>query len=117
VTLKVQSARKSLSPASKAPKAALKDVTDYKWLINLDNTGDPTQPSNQGIAYNLPGGDICHPKTATSPNGDPFFMDPAKQYGTGCQWPSLHRADTPPVVSEGTEADWNTSLAIPAASE
>jgi hypothetical protein len=112
LNLKVDSARASTISGGPTKGQA---ITKYHWLINLDNTGDPTQPSNQGIAYNLPGGDICHPKTTTSPNGDPFFMDPAKQFGTGCQWPSLHRADTPPVVTEGTEADWSTTLALPAA--
>jgi hypothetical protein len=112
LTLKVDSARTStLTGGPKQGDA----INQYHWLINLDNSGDSTQPSSQAIPYNQPGGDICHPKTPTSPNGDPFFHDPAKQFASGCQWPSLHRADSPPVVSEGTEADWNTSLAIPAA--
>ena len=112
--LKVDSARASTISGGPTKGQA---ITKYNWLINLDNTGDPTQPSNQAIKFNLPGGDICHPATVTSPNGDPFFNDPApgKQFGTGCQWPSIHRADSPPVVTEGTEADWSTSLALPAA--
>jgi hypothetical protein len=112
LTLAVDTARTSTLSGGPAKG---KSVTKYKWLINLDNSGDPTQPSDQKIPYTQAGGDICHPLTANNPNGDPFFNDPLRQFGAGCQWPSIHRVDSPPVVTEGTEADWNASLALPAA--
>src|SRR3954469_7363587 len=31
-------------------------VTDYKWMINVDDTGDPGTLANQGTATCLPGG-------------------------------------------------------------
>src|SRR3979409_2212304 len=44
LNLKVDAARAStLSGGPKKGDA----ITKYHWLINLDNTGDPTQPSNQ----------------------------------------------------------------------
>jgi uncharacterized repeat protein (TIGR01451 family) len=69
---------------------------EYKWLINEDNTGDP----NQASPSTGPNSDVCRPKTPTNPDGDTAF--PAN-----CNWPSVHRVDASPVVTQGDFHDWN----------
>ena len=92
-------------------------VTTFKWLIQEDNSGDPHQTTmldSAGHVVMAPNGqplDPCHPAwdaTTNSglPNGDPAF--PAN-----CNWPSIHSMDAAPVVSEGTQADWNKALTLP----
>ena len=113
VTLQVRSARDSLAySATSNPTAAQKldpipDLRtkpgsanflkpnapkDYKWLLNLDNTGNP-----QGGADSA----LCHPSTNPT-------------YPAGCTWPSIKYATASPALSEGTWADWNNLLALPA---
>src|SRR3981081_29386 len=96
IYLKVDSARDSLSTVRGAPKKCTR-VTAYKWLISLDNTGNPAQS-------NLPNND----STACHPSSDPVF--PAL-----CAWPSIHQSSAAPALSTGTQCDWsnpsNTGLA------
>ena len=113
VTLQVRSARDSLAYSKDGnPTAAQKldpipdlrkavqgtaDLKpnapkDYKWLINLDNTG------NTGGGKDDP---ACHP--SSNPN-----------YPTGCSWPSIRYGVASPAISEGTYADWNMMTALPA---
>ncbi len=68
----------------------------YKWIINEDNVGDPHQTSEPGS----PGSDICRPITANNPDGNPNFPE-------GCEWPSIHTADSSPVVTQGDSTEWN----------
>jgi hypothetical protein len=97
VKLQVQSARKSASPAANAPKA-LQNIGNYKWLINLDNTGKSEQGKDNPL---------CHPSTnkvgAPTPNG----------YPQGCYWPSIRYAVASPTLSEGTQTEWNRTTALP----
>src|ERR1700716_3151491 len=58
VKLQVQSARDSISGARNAPKR-LQNIGNYKFLINLDNTGRPEQGKDNPL---------CHPSTNS---GDP----------------------------------------------
>jgi hypothetical protein len=92
ITLKVASSRDSI--ATHGPKAGAA-ITTYKWLLNLDNTGNPGQSD-------LPNSDstACHPST-----------DPA--YPANCAWPSIHTASSSPVLSQGNESDWNLTKALP----
>jgi hypothetical protein len=92
VNLSVSSARDSIS--SHGPRAGA-TVGTYKWLLNLDNTGNAHQS-------NLPGNDstACHP--SSNPN-----------YPKGCAWPSIHVASASPVLSQGTNADWNSGKSLP----
>jgi hypothetical protein len=89
------------SRSSHGPKKGAA-VTQFKWLLNLDNTGDPHQS-------NLANGDstLCHPATgsATQPGSSTFPQ--------GCNWPSIHQASASPVLSTGTEADWNAGTPLP----
>jgi len=89
-------------------------VQHYKWIINVDPTGDPHQPN---------GDQICHPQTPTNTNGNPNFPDappagalpvtaPNTAYAP-CQWPSVHQLQSSQLISSGTDADWNTTMAIP----
>lgn len=62
-------------------------VTEYQYLINVDNTGDPLQPR-------LPG---CDPS-------DPAYPD-------SCDWPSLREVPgAAPIYTSGTQDDFNGIL-------
>ncbi len=100
VRLKVISARDSLlrrnpgcTPTSTdtthCGPAAGDTVTHFKWLLQADNTGDPSQAPT-----------LCHPDT--NPN-----------FPTGCNWPSIHSQDAAPVISSGTDADWSSLRSLP----
>jgi hypothetical protein len=84
IKLQVQASRNSLSSLASAPKA-LQAIRNYKWLINLDNTGQPAGGKDDPK---------CHPSTNVN-------------YPTGCYWPSIRYAVASPAVSEGTQSDWN----------
>jgi hypothetical protein len=92
VSIRVTSARDSLAPSGPRAGAA---VAAYKWLLNLDNTGNAHQS-------NLPHNDstACHPTTNAS-------------FPKGCAWPSIHVASASPVLSQGTDADWSTAKSLP----
>ena len=98
-------------------------VTQFKWLLNQDNTGSVTlgpdgkTPIDAEVAK-------CHPITSTFPNGNKHY--PNAPDGTGgpiladgspnpaaCNWPSIHNMTSSPVVSNGTQVDWNPSTPIP----
>ena len=58
-------------------------VTQYSYLINVDNTGDPSQPR-------LPG---CHPS-------DPGYPD-------SCDWPSIREVpSSAPIYTQGDQSDF-----------
>ncbi|MGW6194655.1 hypothetical protein ACWF0M_00775 [Kribbella sp. NPDC055110] len=74
-------------------------VPHYKWLINVDDTGDPGTRANQLI-------DRCLPATAPGGSSDPNFADT-------CPWPSTRpTSGFAPIVAQGTEADLNDSTAL-----
>jgi len=96
-------------------------VPAFKWLINQDNTGSVTLGADgkTPIASEVT---KCHPITSTNPNGNPNYPNgpdgnPILPDGApnpaACNWPSIHNITTSPVVSEGTETDWNPTKAIP----
>ncbi|MER7251414.1 IPT/TIG domain-containing protein [Kribbella sp. NPDC000426] len=67
-------------------------VAHYKWLINVDDTGDPGTRTNQLI-------DRCLPATAAGGSSDPNYADT-------CPWPSTRpTSGFAPIVAQGTEAD------------
>jgi hypothetical protein len=100
LTIAVESSRDSAAPAG--PRKGAK-VGKFKWLINLDNTGDPHQVSPTTTL----GADVCHPLTPTNPNGNANFP-------TGCNWPSIHQEEASPVISTGDQSDWNDGKPLPA---
>jgi hypothetical protein len=74
-------------------------VTKYKWLINLDDTGNPGTAAQPGTSNCLP---------ATAPGGS---ADP--QYADTCPWPSTRpTSGAAPIEAQGTEADLNDSTAL-----
>src|ERR1700716_1296138 len=107
VTLRVKSARDSLAYSATAnPSAAQKldpipdfrkqangqalkpnAPKDLKWLVNLDNTGNPGGGKDSAA---------CHP--STNPN-----------YPLGCSWSSVKYAVASPAISEGTWSDWHAA--------
>src|SRR6202165_1631079 len=101
VYLDVKTAVNSIS--SQGPKKG-SAVTQYHWLLNLDNTGDPY--TAQQALY-------CHPSTnvvatASTPVGDHgTYVATVGGYPNGCEWPSVRYAVASPALSEGTQADWN----------
>ena len=72
-------------------------VTEFKYIINEDNTGDP--------------------RGATSPfigtPADTPACDPAKNpdYPDGCKWPSIHSIEgSSPIFTQGQQNDFNSGL-------
>ena len=104
VYLDVKTAVNSIS--SQGPKKG-SPVTQYHWLLNLDNTGDPY--TAQQALY-------CHPSTnvvatASTPVGDHgTYVATVGGYPNGCEWPSVRYAVASPALSEGTQADWNNFI-------
>jgi len=96
VKLQVQSARNG-SSGRNAPRA-LQNVNNYRWLINLDNTGRPEQGNDNPL---------CHPST-----NRPGVQTPGG-YPEGCYWPSVRFNAASPALSEGTQTDWNRTKPLP----
>jgi hypothetical protein len=97
ITLHVQSARSVNSGPGFVHKGDA--VSQYKWLINADDTGNPGTSANPGI-------DKCLPSTAPGGSSDP-------QYADTCQWPSTRTTSGfSPIVAQGTEADLSGATAL-----
>ena len=74
-------------------------VPRYKWLINVDDTGDPGTRTNQLT-------DRCLPATAPGGSADPDYADT-------CPWPSTRpTSGFAPIVAQGTEADLGDSTPL-----
>ncbi len=72
-------------------------VTEYQFIINLDNTGDPLQPRYPDCA---PWMDAEH----TVPNPD---------YPANCEWPSVRsQPGASPIVTQGDHTILNESTGI-----
>ena len=108
----MRSSTDSLSKALGAPKRN-DPVTSYRWLLNLDNTGDPYgaqsdlychPSSNIKSGAPVPAGGVLNVTYVITPDG----------YPQSCQWPSVRYAVASPALSEGTQADWNPALPLPA---
>jgi len=96
-------------------------VAQFKWLINKDNTGGVTLGPDGKTPL---GTEVtkCHPITSTFPSGNPNYPNgpdgsPILADGSpnpaACNWPSIHNITSSPVVSTGTQVDWNPGTAIP----
>jgi hypothetical protein len=98
-----------LTPGTPAGCGSPQAPFTYKWIINADNTGDPHQTSSSTAVDPTDtvndGSDVCHPLTATNPDGDPAF--PAN-----CTWASIHPVLASPVVTQGDSSEWNLSQTI-----
>jgi len=69
-------------------------VAEYKYLINVDNTGDPTQPQEPDCSPYLydPNGDISGSNTA---------------YPESCDWPSVREVPgSAPIFTQGDQTDF-----------
>ncbi|UQX87375.1 hypothetical protein M6D93_13835 [Jatrophihabitans telluris] len=74
-------------------------ITSYKWIVNLDDTGNPGTISNQGTGQ-------CLPSTAQGGSTDPNYADT-------CQWPSVRvTSGFAPIVAQGTQDDLNATKAL-----
>ncbi len=102
ITLQVKSAR-SLNPAA-LPTAGFAPagtpITTYKWLINLDDVGDPGTALNQGT-------EACLPSTAVPGGGtNPDFADT-------CPWPSIRNTSgQAPIIAQGDQTDLSSTKAL-----
>lgn len=62
-------------------------IGEYKYLINIDNTGNPLQPRNDG----------CSPENAGYPDS--------------CDWPSIRAVPgAAPIYTQGSQDDFNGNL-------
>jgi hypothetical protein len=69
-------------------------ITSYKYLINVDNTGDPTQPYETG----------CSPYLFDM---DGNIIGPNLAYPDSCDWPSVREVPgAAPIYTQGTHADF-----------
>ena len=123
-TLCVRAAEDSILPgAQRGGQGPSKNdpVPAFKWLINQDNTGGVTMGADgkTPLASEVT---KCHPITSTFPNGNPNYPNgpdgsPILADGSpnpaACNWPSIHNITSSPVVSDGTQLDWNPTAAIP----
>ncbi|HKC26862.1 MAG TPA: IPT/TIG domain-containing protein, partial [Jatrophihabitans sp.] len=93
ITLQVRSARTVNNGSGFVHKG---DVVDtYKWMINLDDTGNP------GTAA-APGSDACLP--AGHADGS---------YADNCPWPSVRpTSGFAPIVAQGDQTDLNAGTAL-----
>ena len=92
ITLRVESAR-TVDPADGFVHQG-DAIEKYKWLVNVDDTGDP------GTAAN-PGTERCLPATAAGGSSDPDFADT-------CPWPSIRNTSGfAPIVAQGDQTDLN----------
>src|SRR6478672_4368482 len=74
-------------------------ITDYKWMVNVDDTGDPGTAAHQGTGS-------CLPPGATGGSTDPDFADT-------CPWPSIRNTSGyAPIVAQGNQDDLGTSTAL-----
>ncbi|MCW2658675.1 MAG: hypothetical protein JWR06_2868, partial [Jatrophihabitans sp.] len=97
ITLHVQSARSVKNAPGFVHKGDA--VAKYKWLVNIDDTGNPGTQANQGI-------DKCLPSTAAGGSSDP-------QYADTCQWPSTRNTSgLAPIVAQGDETDLSDAKAL-----
>lgn len=105
VFLNVYASRDSLAPSGPRAGAA---VTSYRWLLNLDNTGE--EGGGKDSLY-------CHPSSnirngATPPAGGVLgttYVVTPNGYPEGCYWTSISYANASPILSEGTQADWGSA--------
>jgi hypothetical protein len=97
ITLHVQSARSVGAAAGLVHKDD--PVTSYKWIVNVDDTGDP------GTAAN-PLTDQCLPSTAQGGSSNPDYAD-------SCPWPSTRNTSGfAPIVAQGDQSDLNDSKSL-----
>ncbi len=97
ITLTVESAR-SVAPGGGFVQEG-DPVTSYKWMINVDDSGDP------GTATN-PGTENCLPPGAIGGSTDADFAET-------CQWPSIR--NTPgwtDIVAQGDQDDLDGDTAL-----
>ncbi len=65
-------------------------IADYKYLINVDNTGNPLQARNDGCSPENPG------------------------YPDSCDWPSIRAVPgAAPIYTQGNQADFISGLNLP----
>ena len=97
ITLHVQSARSvNTGPGFVHSGDAVKK---YRWLVNVDDTGDPGTSAAPGI-------DRCLPSTAKGGSTDPDYAD-------SCAWPSTRNTSGfAPIVAQGDETDLDDSTAL-----
>jgi hypothetical protein len=98
ITLHVNSARSVNSGPGFIHKGD--PILAYKWLINLDDVGDPGTALNQGT-------ENCLPSTAgpgSSSNAD--FADT-------CQWPSIRNTSgKAPIIAQGNESELSSGTPL-----
>jgi hypothetical protein len=74
-------------------------VTAYKWMINVDDTGDPGTAANSGTQN-------CLPPGATGGSSDPDFAET-------CPWPSIRNTSGwTEIVAQGDQGDLDSATAL-----
>ncbi len=103
ITLAVTSARSVNADVPGLVKKGDK-VTDYTWMINEDDTGDPGTIANTGT-------ERCLPSTAASP-GVPVAA-PHTDLAATCPWPSTRTTSSlARIVAQGTQDDLGLTTSV-----
>ncbi len=99
ITLQVKSARSVNSGPGFVHQGDA--ITAYKWLINLDDVGDPGTALDQGTT-------ACLPASAGAGVGstNPDFADT-------CQWPSIRNTSGhAPIIAQGDQGNLSSTTAL-----
>jgi hypothetical protein len=95
--------------ANMLPTAKIVSVTSAQKVVL--SSGAYAGPAVTGTyLFSILRPDVCRPVTPGTPQGNANFP-------VGCTWPSIHLSAHSPVVTQGTETDWNnaTTAAQPGA--
>lgn len=97
ITLTVASAR-TVNPAAGFVHQG-DPVPAYRWMINIDDTGNPGTVADQNLAG-------CLPSTAPGGSTNPDFADT-------CPWPSIRNTSgIAPIMAHGDQTELNTQTAL-----
>jgi hypothetical protein len=73
--------------------------------VTITRTGSATLHVVGTYLFSILRSDPCHPVTPITPQGDPNFPQ-------GCNWPSIHAQQHPPIVTQGDETDWSSTQSL-----
>ncbi|RPI88032.1 MAG: hypothetical protein EHM41_02845 [Chloroflexi bacterium] len=114
IQLRVESARTESNWDGGGEITIGTEVTEYKWLISVDNTGDPFD-AGDGISYDpASGGDyVPDPNCLPYDINDPSRTIPNPNYTQGCEWPGLRTVPGwAPIYASGDQTDIAAGLSL-----
>lgn len=114
IQLRVESARTESNWDGGGEITIGTEVTEYKWLISVDNTGDPFD-AGAGISYDPATGGTYVPDPNCIPYdvNDPTKTTPNPNYTQGCEWPGIRVVPGwAPIYASGDQNDIAAGLSL-----